>query len=229
LLAREFAVDCAKFRAPLDPLVVVARGVCEADAGRWGIASRRGSTERSLTPSPWFAGRGRGEAAGVGVVRGEPEVPWAEKVGTRGPGKRGPSPRPSPRCAGRGGGKFGLPLASRLMPMGRWGVLSGPKSPRGEAVSVAEASAACARLSAGLAVSAFAVRIVAGAGDDVSLSTTMRSPPKAADVVITTPVFASGDSSERNPAKSPAARWTAAAVGCTAVCVPGAARALLPA
>ena len=44
-----------------------------------------------MTPSPRSAGRGRGEAAGAGVGRDGPEVPWAEKVGMRG-ATNGPSP-----------------------------------------------------------------------------------------------------------------------------------------
>jgi hypothetical protein len=55
----------------------------------------------------------------------------------------------------------------------------------------------------------------------------MRSPPKLADVVITTPVPVSSDSSERNPAKSPAERLMAAAFGCAAVRGSDAGRALL--
>ena len=57
---------------------------------------KRGLTEKYVTPSPRSAG---------------------EKVGVRGPAKHGPSPQPSPRFAGRGGGMLGLPLAGRLMPM----------------------------------------------------------------------------------------------------------------
>lgn len=94
-------------------------------------------------------------------------------------------------------------------------------------VAGAVASAARARLSAVLAVSAFAVEIVAGAGDDASLSTTMRRPPRVAEVVITMPAPVPSNSSERNPAKSPAARGMAAAVGCAAVRGLGAGRALL--
>ena len=48
--------------------------------------------EKSGTPSPRSTERGRGEAAGVGVGRGGPEVPWAEKVGMRSPARNGPSP-----------------------------------------------------------------------------------------------------------------------------------------
>ena len=115
---------------------------------------------------------------------------------------------------------------------GRWGELSDPKSPKGKAVAVAvsaEASAARTEPSAALAASAWAAETVAGAGDDASLSTTMRRPPKVADVVITTPVLISPDSSEGNPAKSPAARGMAAAVGCAAVRESDAGRTLLPA
>jgi len=168
--AAESAVVRTKLWAALDPLGVVARGACEARAGRRGVV---------LDPKSPKGARGACEAG-----------------------------------------------------VGRWGELSDPKSPKGKAVAVAvsaEASAARTEPSAALAASAWAAETVAGAGDDASLSTTMRRPPKVADVVITTPVLISPDSSEGNPAKSPAARGMAAAVGCAAVRESDAGRTLLPA
>lgn len=68
-----------------------------------------------------------------------------------------------------------------------------------------------------------------GAGDDASLSTTRRRPPTAADAVITMRALVSPKSCARNLANPSSERWTAAAMGGEALCVPGASSALLPA